>query len=131
MSTPNYPTSGPEGTIPVNEAIDWAQNWRTYIATSGQVFNVESFEIPIIDFKNILLHNPDAESVRAYIGLEDATDPTTAKLMLVPVVDGHDVVVIPTTGNGGVGDGDQSNVYDVTKPCPPTCAPPTSPIRGF
>jgi hypothetical protein len=121
MSEQNYPTSGPDGTVPVNDAITWAANWRTYLAASGQAFNVQLFDIPIIDFKNILQYNPDAESVRAYIGLESATDPATAKLLLVPVVDGNDVLHIDTESNGGLQSGNSSNIYDLTNACPPTC----------
>ena len=122
MSDENTQSTGPDGTVPVNSAIQWAQNWRTYLTTSGQAFNIQSFLIPIIDFKNILLNNPDAEGVRAYIGLDSATDPATAKLLLVPVVDGQDVLIVDTDYTGGLlGDGDVSNVYDMTRACPPNC----------
>jgi hypothetical protein len=121
MTTPNS-SNGPEGTIPVGTAIELTANWRTYLATSNQAFVAQSFFIPIIDFKNILLHNPDAEGVRAYIGLSDAADPTTAQLLLVPVSHGHDVVYLPNYGNGGE---DGSNVFDQTTPCPPICPLPS------
>ena len=132
MSDQNYPTSGPDGTVPVNDAITWAANWRTYLAASGQAFNVQLFDIPIVDFSNILLHNPDAESVRAYIGLDSATNPATAKLLLVPVVDGQDVLHIDTLSNGGLPGGSISNVYDLTAACPPNCilANLDSPLYG-
>ncbi|MBK0379125.1 hypothetical protein [Mucilaginibacter segetis] len=121
MSNENNSSSGPEGTIPVDYAIQLAENWRNYLVTSQQEFNIKSFSIPIIDFKNILLYNPDAEAVRAYIGLESPNDPKTAKLMLVPVVDGKDILVIVPDTDGGVGGDGQSNVYDMTQPCPPEC----------
>ena len=122
MSLTNLPTSGPEGTIPVQYAIDLTTNWRTYIKTSGQAFATHGFLIPIIAFQNILAYNPNAEGVRAYIGLDDATDPNSGKLVLVPVVDGKDVCYLPKsiTGLGGDGD-DDSNTYDITQPCPPIC----------
>lgn len=119
MSTENTPIADPDGTIPVDVAREWADNWRTYIATSGSEFIARSFLIPIIDFQNIMLYNPDAEAVRAFIGLESATDPLSAKLMLVPVENGQEVLVKSLVG-GELG-GSQSNVYDFTKACPPDC----------
>lgn len=123
MSINNLPAGDPEGTIPVATAIELTANWRTYLKISEETFHVQSFLIPIINFKNILLYNPDAEGVRAYIGLESATDPTSAKLVLVPVVDGHDVPYL--SGSGNTADGTTtdgiSNAYDVTPPCPPQC----------
>jgi len=129
MSTNNL-NEDPEGTIPVNQAVQLAANWRVYLATSGQAFVAQSFLIPIINFQNILQYNPDADSVRAYIGLEDPTDPTTAQLLLVPVSGGQDIVSLPQgngDGDGGVGS-PPSNIYDYTSVCPPTCAAPGSPL---
>jgi hypothetical protein len=123
MSTNNL-HDDPEGTIPVDQAVQLAANWRTYLATSGQDFVAKSFLIPIINFQNILLYNPDADSVRAYIGLSDPTDPLSAQLLLVPVSNGQDIISLPI-GNGGVGT-PQSNVYDLTTVCPPTCPLPGS-----
>ncbi|RFZ84085.1 hypothetical protein DYU05_00140 [Mucilaginibacter terrenus] len=121
MSEANYPTEGPDGTIPVQDGVNWTTNWRTYLDQSDNDFHIQYFNIPIVDFQNILTFNPGAESVRAYIGLTDATDPMTAKLILVPVVDGHDVIVVhPDLGGGVAGDG-QSNIYDMTQACPPNC----------
>jgi hypothetical protein len=123
MSTNNLPGSDPEGTIPVATAIELTANWRTYLKTSEEAFHIQSFLIPIINFKNILLYNPDAEGVRAYIGLESATDPKSAKLVLVPVVDGHDVPHLPGGGNNidGTTNSEISNAYDLNPPCPPQC----------
>ena len=127
MSSNNLNDS-PEGTIPVDQAIQLTANWRDFLATSGQAFVAQSFLIPIINFQNILLYNPDAESVRAYIGLEDPTDPTTAQLLLVPVSGGQDVVTLPLPLGDGSGDGNvgdpPSNIYDFTTVCPPVCPPP-------
>jgi hypothetical protein len=122
MSTENPLINDPDGTIPVEVAKAWAANWRTYLANSGTAFIARSFLIPIIDFQNILLYNPNAEGVRAFIGLDDAEDPLSAKLMLVPVENGKEVLVKPIVG-GGLGDS-QSNVYDFTKVCPPDCVAP-------
>ncbi len=128
MSTNNL-NEDPEGTIPVNQAVQLAANWRVYLATSGQAFVAQSFLIPIVNFQNILQYNPDADSVRAYIGLEDPTDPTTAQLLLVPVSGGQDIVSLPQGNGGGGGVGNPpSNIYDYTTVCPPTCAAPGSPL---
>ncbi|MDB5135919.1 MAG: hypothetical protein JWP37_2522 [Mucilaginibacter sp.] len=124
MSIEDNPTTDPDGTIPVATAREWAANWRTYISTSGQDFITRSFLIPIIDFQNILLYNPDAENVRAFIGLTSATDPLTAKLILVPVTADEELLYLPVYG-GGIGE-TTSNVYDMTKACPPECNTPVS-----
>ena len=122
MSTENTSNNDPDGTIPVDVARAWAENWRTYIAAEDPGFVIRSFFIPIIDFQNIVLYNPDAEGVRAFIGLEDETDPLTAKLMLVPVVNGEEILVKSVVG-GGLGD-PNSNIYDLTRACPPDCVNP-------
>jgi len=123
MSTNDLPNSSDDGTVPVPQAMQMTANWRTYLESSQQVFNVRSYLIPIIDFKNILKNNPDAEAVRAYIGLTDAADPATSQLLLVPIVNGKEIIHLSTGDNGG-GDGDDgdSNIYDLTTPCPPQCS---------
>ena len=125
MSSNNLNDS-PEGTIPVDQAIQLTANWRAFLATSGQAFVAQSFLIPIINFQNILLYNPDAEGVRAYIGLADPADPASAQLLLVPVKNEQDVVYFPL-GNGGDGE-NGSNVYDLSTLCPPHCPAPGSPL---
>jgi len=122
MTTQNS-SNGPEGTIPVATAIELTANWRTYLASSDQSFIAQSFLVPIINLKNILEFNPDAQNVRVYLGLEDATDPATAKLIFVPVSNGQDIVYLPSENNGGSQDGNESksNVFDFTTQCPPIC----------
>lgn len=130
MSTNNL-NEDPEGTIPVDQAVQLAANWRAYLAVSGQAFVAQSFLIPIINFQNILQYNPEADSVRAYIGLEDPTDPTTAQLLLVPVSGGQDIVSLPVRNGDGDGCGvgnPPSNIYDYTSVCPPTCTTSGSPL---
>ncbi|MES2267371.1 MAG: hypothetical protein V4520_11450 [Bacteroidota bacterium] len=117
------PTTDPDGTIPVATAKEWAANWRDYLVTSTSDFITRSFEIPIVDFQNILLYNPNAESVKAFIGLKEFGDPLSAQLMLVPMVEGEEVHALQLVG-GPVGE-TQSNIYDMTTACPPTCV--TSP----
>ena len=116
MTTPNS-SNGPEGTIPVAEAIELTSNWRTYLTEVNPAFAAHSFFVPIIDFVNILKYNPTAEGVRVSLGLENSNDPTSAKLVLVPVSNGEDVVYLQQ--DNGVGEG--SNVFDMTIVCPPVC----------
>ncbi|GGH15829.1 hypothetical protein [Mucilaginibacter phyllosphaerae] len=116
-------TNDPDGTIPVTTAKEWAANWRDYLKTANPDFITRSFVIPIVDFKNILLYNPDAEAVKAFIGLEFAGDALSAKLMLVPVNGGEEVLYKHLTDEK-VGN-PPSNVYDLTTACPPTCGPGT------
>jgi len=129
MSTDNL-SGGAEGTIPVQEAMDMTTNWRNYLASSKETFNVRSYRIPVITFQNILLNNPDAEAVRAYIGLTDPADPTTSQLIFVPIVDGKDVPYVKTNTGPGLGDDGDSNVYDFTVSCPPNCDAPSGGLDG-
>ncbi|HTH83279.1 MAG TPA: hypothetical protein VL490_10110 [Mucilaginibacter sp.] len=131
MNVNDLPTSDPEGTIPVAEATRLTANWRAYLQVSKQAFATHAFLLPIIDFKNILQYNPDAEGIRAYIGLDDANDPTSAKMILVPVVNGQDVCYLPKPPGASLGDDDDdtSNTYDVSTTCPPEC-PDKSPLNG-
>ncbi|WP_374950430.1 hypothetical protein [Mucilaginibacter sp.] len=124
MNDQNNQSTDPEGTIPVDTAIEMAKNWNIYLKSSNQKFNVKSYSVPIINFKNILKNNPDAEAVRAYIGLKDANDPSSSQLIMVPIVNGQEVLYIDTTEENVLGGDGQSNVYDVTTACPPTCPPP-------
>lgn len=106
-------TSQPQdATIPVADAIAMAANWRTYLQAADPEFVGRSFLIPIASIKHLVDHNPDAESVRAYIGLADATDLATAKLIMVAVVNNEEVHILPGGG---------SNVVDLAIVCPPNC----------
>jgi hypothetical protein len=129
MSNLHNESTGPEGTIPVDEAIAMTQNWRAYLDTSKERFSAKSYLIPIIDFKNILKYNPDAENVRAYIGLENVNDPMSSKLIFVPIVDGKDVIYKSTSENPALSSETDSNIYDVTKVCPPFCDVNDSPLN--
>jgi hypothetical protein len=120
MSTNNLPNGSSEGTIPVEEAVKRTENWRVYLESSKQDFNVRSYLIPIASYQNLLNNNPTAEAVRVYIGLADPTDPKTSQVFLVPIVDGHEQL-FQGTQPGTVGGLGSSNVYDLTTPCPPGC----------
>lgn len=117
----------PEGSIPVAEANFMIANWKAFVDDPTSHFEGRSFLTPIASFTNIVQFNPDAESVRVYIGLEVPGDPSSAKLVFIPVVNGKEVrrIIMPQGGGSGTevcgGDGSQSNTYDMTKVCPPTC----------
>jgi len=128
MSINNLSASDPEGTIPVPQAMQMTANWRTYLAATEQDFNVRSYLIPIISFQNLLLNNPDAEAVRLYIGLTNETDPTTSQLLLIPIVNGQEVPYLPGADKG-INENDDdcdSNIYDLSGPCPPQCSTGTT-----
>jgi hypothetical protein len=120
MSTTDLPNDSSEGTIDVELAIQMAKNWRTYLETSGQAFDTRSWLIPRLSYDSLLKNNPTMEAVRAYISLKDPKDPTSSQILLVPVIDGKDQLFQGTQGGVGGNDGD-SNVYDLSKACPPDC----------
>jgi len=117
----------PEGSIQVADAEQMIANWRQYVSNPANHFNGHSFYTPIASFANIVQFNPNAEAVRVYIGLETPGDPASAKLIYIPIVNGHQVRRIEMPQGGGVGtevsggDGSQSNTYDLTTVCPPNC----------
>ena len=130
MSNLDNESQGPEGTIPVDEAAEMTKNWRDYLKSTNQEFAARSFLIPIVDFQNILKYNPDAEAVRAYVGLKEIDGSKSSKLVLVPVVDGKDVLFQSTEGIQGLGVEPESNVYDFTTTCPPVCTIDESILNG-
>lgn len=115
--------SGSSGKISVKEGIRLTTNWRQLLTETKQPFQVLGFLIPADSIKQLLANNPDAEGVRAYVGLDDPARPESANLVLVPVVNGDDIIFIPGS-NRDEGDEDDSNLYDRATPCPPICAPP-------
>jgi hypothetical protein len=122
MSTTNDGLQDAGRKITVTEAVRLTTNWRTYLAESECDFQTKAFLIPIESITNLLATNPDAEGVRAYLGLNDAQDAMSGKLVLVPVVDGEDVIFLPGS-NGDPDEEDDSNVYDRVITCPPNCPP--------
>lgn len=112
----------PPGSIPVDIASQWTANWREFIVSSNQAFNIHAFIIPIECIKNMLLYNENADAIRAYIALETADDVSSAKLVMVPVIGDEDIIDQPA-------DNLKSNVYDFTGSCPPQCAL-NSPLNG-
>ncbi|OOQ60841.1 hypothetical protein [Mucilaginibacter pedocola] len=109
--------STPDNSIPLETAKAWAANWRTFLSTTQQSFEGRSFFIPIDSINNLLANSPNLEGVRAYIGLEDETDPLSAKLVMVAVVSGDEVLTLPgSTGNNG-----PYGPVDMVTVCPPHC----------
>ncbi len=106
-------------TVPVQEAARMTRNWRNFISKESQEFKIKGFLIPIEDIKEILQYNPNAEGIRTYLALENENDPSSAKLMIVPVVNGNDVIYRPASSN--LTDVKESSVYDFTSPCPSVC----------
>jgi hypothetical protein len=122
----NEDPNSPEGTIPVPTAMDMTANWRLFLNANEPNFQVRSYYISIVSLQNMLKYNPDAEGVRAYIGLGDLEDIHSTKLLFIPVVDGKEVPYrqIPSeNGLGGCDTDDCSNIYNLNDPCPPVCAP--------
>lgn len=101
-----------QNTVPVEDAKKMTANWRSFLETNGQKFNVRSYSIPLDSYQNLLTNNPDLESVRVYIGLKDENDPTSSTVFLVPIVNGQEKLYQ---------DNKQSNVYDFVGACPPEC----------
>ncbi|MES2487223.1 MAG: hypothetical protein V4581_14905 [Bacteroidota bacterium] len=121
MSTKDLPGGSSAGTIPVEEAAERTQNWRTYLSTSGQDFITRSFYVPILSLDSFIHNNPTAEAMRVYIGLTDPNDPLTSQIFFVPIVDGKEQLFQGTEAQGGVGGPGGSNVYDMSTSCPPEC----------
>ena len=122
MSKTDLNNSDSDGTIPVDDAAKMIENWKTYLAESKQDFIVQSYYVPIASLQSLLKNNPTAEAARVYLGLADSKDPSTSQILFIPIVDGKIKPYIGPDNNGGVGDPiDDSNVYDLSAPCPPNC----------
>jgi len=100
------------GSPSVEEAIEATKNWRTYLAESNSEFDLKSFWISIDKIKSLLEHNPDADGIRTYLGLENAADPTSFKFVTVTTKNEVDVVELPD----GKPDVIVKHLY-----CPPVC----------
>jgi hypothetical protein len=117
-----------EDTIPLDEAETLTTNWRDFIAPltppGGQY--IRAFYIPITDIVELARYH-QAEAVRAYLCLTVPNDPSTAKIVLVPIDQkGNDItsIIIPVPiGGDSTQDKEiqQSTIYDLTQPCPAAC----------
>lgn len=105
-----------DGTIPLATGKAWAANWRSHLSASEDVFQVRSFFVPIASINTLLTNSPSLEGIRTYMALEDSGDMTTAKMVMVAIVDGEEVLTL-SEENGEV----QSGTVDMFTPCPPYC----------
>jgi hypothetical protein len=105
-----------DGTIPLATGKAWAANWRSHLSTSEDVFQVRSFFVPIASINTLLTNSPGLEGIRTYMALEDSGDMTTAKMVMVAIVDGEEVLTLPHE-HGKV----HSGTVDMFTPCPPYC----------
>jgi len=122
MAEPILP---PTDTIPLDEAETLTQNWRSFIApqaiTPDPNSYIHAFYIPMDDIVQLANFHTEAIAVRAYLCMENTTDPMTAKVVLVPVSEkGTDILSthVPATDGSTV---EVSSIYDFTQPCPQAC----------
>lgn len=112
-----------EDTIPLEEAETITTNWRNFISPMSPTGDyIRAFYIPIEDVVELARYH-QAIAVRAYLCLTIPNDPTSAKVVLVPIdKKGNDItsIVIPTTSQSA-DEKEQSTIYDMTSPCPQSC----------
>ena len=108
-------------TIPVKEGINLTTNWRNFISELATPNYIRAFYIPIVDIVELATYH-QAEAVRAYLSLTVPNDPSTAKVVIVPInaLTGEDIISVVVTDPTGV-ERIQSTVYDMTQPCPQAC----------
>jgi hypothetical protein len=111
MATENNYLPHP-GSIPVDLAVEFTTNWRTYLSSANGDFALQSFWVNIESIKSLLQHNPNADGLRFYMGLDNPADPTSVKIVLVSTEDEKDVLVLESG---------KSNAIDNLTPCPPMC----------
>ncbi|MEP6677392.1 MAG: hypothetical protein ABJA78_19685 [Ferruginibacter sp.] len=114
----NLPTGPqPEDTISLEDGVTITTNWRDFIGPIMASENyIRAFYIPIDDITSLAAFH-QVKAVRAYLALEDVTDPSTLKLAMVPVDDdGKDILFCASEIAGK-----QSAIYDFTSPCPQSC----------
>lgn len=104
-------------TIPLVEGETLTTNWRNFISSITPSKNyIRAFYIPITDIDNLATYH-NAVAVRAYLCLAVPDDPTTAKVVLVPVDSNNNDITQVVTPDGLT----HSTVYDMTQPCPQMC----------
>lgn len=120
---PIDPGPRPIDTISLQEAETLTTNWRDFISKlvpPGGKY-IHAFYIPIADIDNLAdFHN--AIAVRAYLCLEVPDDPSTCKVVIVPIDEkGNDILSIPAPPSEQSDMEEQSAIYDFTQPCPQAC----------
>jgi len=112
MATENHNNPHP-GSIPVDLAVEFTTNWRTYLSSANSDFVLQSFWVNIESIKSLLHHNPNADGLRFYMGLENPADPTSVKIVCIPTENNNDIL----------------DPVDQLTPCPPYC-PTGGPLNG-
>lgn len=94
--------------------LSTAQNWvQAYVKSKGLQPCVRAFLIDASELREILDESKHVKYVRVYFGLDTQLPQNEEKMMLVPV-NGMGVDMINEKGPN-------SNIFDFTLPCPPTC----------
>jgi len=113
---------GSKGTISVPTAKEEVQNWYDYLDLETTDLDVKSFLFDLESVKYLIEGTPDANGMRIYPALKIAGDPTSLTLLLVPTIDGKDIVkTVEDPGTLG-GDADDTNIYNYATKCPPQCS---------
>lgn len=113
--------------IPIAEAKRRTANWRKVMQPlfKNKRDIPKGFYIPFADIIALSELYPQAAGARAYFSLQEASfqpgQGVSAVLVPVAFTDTMEYkdIIIPEAGEGA--DGDNSSVYDFTKPCPDCC----------
>lgn len=120
-------------TVPLDEAIARVTRFRDQLIKQVPEANIpRAVFIPIADIMAIIEKFQDLDEhgnirnsltgVRAYFAVKDGDQalPDDVTALIVPVdLAGSDIVAHPN----GLGDEDDSDIYDFTQPCPDKCDP--------
>ena len=120
------PTPSGINTISLNQAKEWAGNWRNLESNYNKYHKIHAFNIPKLDLIEVL-NEENVESIRAYIGVKETTNKKgetefEEKLMIVGVDEkGKDLLPSSTIGKTLATESDESGIFDFSRPCPTTC----------
>ncbi len=103
--------------ISIAQGAEWTYNWQNQHPNDKKAFLVCKSEIDTI-FRN----NPTANYIRFYLGIDTSGRTPEQKMIMVPV-NAAEADVIPNPAQPS-----QSNIFDFTTPCPPTCTTSSSPL---
>jgi hypothetical protein len=102
--------------LDLQDAVNWATNWRRANPGSNKAFLVDFSEVTSIQAET------GATSFRVYFGL----DSTGAEKLILVGVDSNGNDIINPVVNGH----QESGTYDFNMPCPPTCDPGSPLMTG-
>jgi cystathionine beta-lyase family protein involved in aluminum resistance len=107
-------------TIPLAAAQKWAKRWAKKEGHYNKHHELQAFLIPKVDLIEVLAEGVDA--VRAYIGVDDNG---VEKLMIVGAKYDPITIIYVDMISVGVENAitQQNDIYDFTRPCPPSCDP--------